>query len=289
LAGLPDGEMVWVTGHELRGRRTSTLWVRAQDAGSAERAVEEALPGLPAVESAGPLLYSVTVEVPAEDVRALEEALTARRRDTGKIGPLITPASDDAPAELLLDVDADTDDQAIHLAGQHYDELRREAQLLPAVPRFRWLYPPWPAQQRPAQPPRHQVLLGRAWRLLLREENFDGAVVTAQSAVEVLVVSQLGQRLQREPIGELRGYILTGVRKHNLNDESTQRLWQVLTGDRINQADPWREYKLHLDRRNDIVHRGAEITRADAESSVAIAEAMIRHIESIPFRPRGAK
>jgi hypothetical protein len=110
--------------------------------------------------------------------------------------------------------------------------------------------------------------------------------VTAQAALEVLVASQIGQRLQREPIGELRGYILNGVRKHNLNDEPTQRLWEVLTGDRINMATPWREYKRHLARRNDIVHRGTEVTRADATASTTAVERMIRHIESLPFRPR---
>ena len=286
LTGLPDDQMLWVTGHEVQGTRSSTIWVRADDADAAARAVETSLPGPGTAERAEPLLYSVAVEVPEGEVSALQRALRERREATGNIGPLITPASEDAPAELLLDLDADTDEQAIHLAGQEYDALEREAQLLPAVPRFRWVYPPWPDGQHRAEQPRHEVLLGRALRLLLRDENFDGAVVTAQAALEVLVASQIGQRLQREWIGELRSYILNGVRKHNLNDEPTQRLWQVLTGDSINQADPWRDYKLHLTSRNDMVHRGAGVTRADATASTTAVERMIRHIESIPFRPR---
>lgn len=284
LAELPPDQMLWVTGHELRGQRSSTLWVQAGDANAAARAVENAMPVAGTVESAEPLVYSVTVEVAQQDVPDLERALAARRRATGNIGPVITPASDNSAPELLLDVDAETDDEAIDRAGRQYRELRHDAGLAPAEPIFRWLYPPWPDEQRMARLPRHRILLQRT-RDLSAMDVFDGAVVAAQSAVvEVLVGDQIGQRLQREPIGELRGYILGGVRKHNLNDEPTQRLWEVLSGDTIKEAEAWPEYKRHLNRRNDIVHRGIDVAHEDAAASVAAAEAMIRHIESIPYR-----
>jgi hypothetical protein len=82
----------------------------------------------------------------------------------------------------------------------------------------------------------------------------------------------------------LRAYILNGVRKHNLNDDATRTLWQVLSGDEINQTGPWREYKRHLNRRNDIVHQGTSVTDAGAAASVAVVGAMIQHVESLPLR-----
>jgi hypothetical protein len=282
LAGLPADRMLWVTGHEVRGLRSSTIWVRADDADSAERTVRDAVAVTGEVEPAEALLYSVSVEVPPEDVALLVRALSARRRETGSIGPLLSPASEDEPAELLLDVDAQTDDEAITLAGEQYRAARDEAGLPESDPVFRMLYPPWPGEQRPAQP-RPQALLQRA-RDLLAQGVHDGAVVIAQSAVEVLVAREIGQRLQREEIGHLRPYILNGIRQHNLNDDPTRTLWQVLSGDQINQTEPWREYKRHLNRRNDIVHRGISVTDDDAAASVAVVDAMIQHIESLPLR-----
>jgi hypothetical protein len=275
--------MLWVSGHGTRGAQSSTIWVRAPDAASASEAVRTAIPVVGGVSVADVLTYAVSMEVPEEDVPALERALTARRRETGHIGPLITPASADGPAQLLVDVDAESDEDAIDLAGEAYRALRDEAGLPPADPIYRTLYPPWPDEQRPAQR-RHHVLLQRAKELLDRGAP-EGAVVVAQSAVEVLVARVIGQRLQRHEIGDLRGYILNDVvRKHNLNDEPTRSLWRVLTGDAINQTNVWPEYKRHLNRRNDIVHRGSGVSEADGAASVDVAQAVIEHIEQLPVR-----
>lgn len=284
LTRLPSDHMLWVSGHSgARGERSSTIWVRAADADSAREAVRAAIPTDGTVVLPADLLaFSVSMEVPEEDISSLERALRERRIETGTIGPLIMPGSEDAPAELLLDVNAQNARDAVDRAEAEYRDLRREADLPEADPILRTLYPPWPEVQRPAQA-RHRFLLQRA-NELLDQAVLDGAVVVAQSAVEVLVARVIGQRLQRQDLGPLRSYILSGVRKHNLNDDLTRVLWLALTGDTINQAEFWKRYKDHLTRRNAIVHRGGDVSDTDAAESVNVAETIIEHIEQLPVR-----
>ena len=284
LASLPPDHMLYVSGHTVGSHlRSSTLWVRAADAPSARQAVLDALSTPGDVLPPELLPYSVLIEVPPEDVSALEDALSARRRETGGIGGLIVPAPSEGDDELQreelhLDVDTDSAEAAADLGIEDYRELRREAGLQERDPTGIRVYPPWPGEQR-----RHRVLLGRA-RELLRQGAPGPAVVVAQSAVEVLVDGVIGQRLQARDVGGfLRAHIMGMIRTYTLNDDKTQALWLELTGDRINQLGPlWLRYRNHLNRRHEFVHRGADVSDTDAAESLEVVNAMIEHIESLP-------
>jgi hypothetical protein len=162
LTRLPSDHMLWVSGHSgARGERSSTIWVRAADADSAREAVRAAIPTDGTVVLPADLLaFSVSLEVREEDISSLERALRERRIETGTIGPLIMPGSEDAPAELLLDVNGQNARDAVDRAEAEYRDLRREADLPQADPILRTLYPPWPEVQRPAQP-RHRFVTGQ--------------------------------------------------------------------------------------------------------------------------------
>jgi hypothetical protein len=282
LASLPEG-LLYVSGHNVGGHlQSSTFWVRASDAGSAAQAVRDAISSAGGL-SVDLLPYSVLIEIASEDVAALERALSARRRTTGLIGGLIVPAFSEGAeelqpdvAELQLDADAETAEDAATRAIEDYRELQREAGLPGRDPARIRVYPPWPGDQR-----RHRVLLERA-RELLRQGAPGATVVVAQSAVEVLVDSVIGQRLQARDVGGLRVHIMGMIRTHTLNDDRTRALWLELTGDRINQVDVWSRYRDHLKRRHEFVHRGVDVSESDAVESLHVVSAMIEHIESLP-------
>ena len=284
LASLPSDRMLYVSGHSVGGySQTSTFWVRALDAPSAAEAVRGAIASPGEVLPPELVPYSVFIEqLPPEDLAALDGALSARRRATGRIGGLILPApsgGDDEPQgeELHLDVDADSADAAAELGIEDYRRLRREAGLPDRDPGGTRVYPPWPWEQR-----RHRVLLGDAQELLRRGAS-GAAVVVSQSAVEVLVESVIGQRLQARNVGGgLRAYIMSGIRTSTLNDDRTQALWLELTGDRITQAEVWSRYRKHLNRRHEFVHRATDVSGPDAADSLDVVHDMIEHIESLP-------
>lgn len=268
--------MLYVSGHEVRGSRSSTIWVRASDATSAEDFVRAEISTPGAFSPAELVPYSVVIEVADEDVAALEQALARRRQDSGLLGGLIVPGSAEGAAELYLDADADTPARARELALEDYRALRREAGLpLGEPPRVR-VIAPWPFEQR-----RHRELLQHAEQL--QEQRESGcAVVVAQTAMEVLVERTIDRRLQVREVGGLRAHIISTIRTHTMKDKPTQDLWFELTGDRITQVEVWQRYLDHLKRRHAFVHTGADVSAADAAESLAVVTAMIEHVEGLP-------
>src|SRR2546423_5149569 len=83
LNALPEDRMIYVSGHQVRGSRASTIWVRAADAAAAQQAVRDAIPSAGTLSEAIPLPYWISIAVPDEDADALERALDGRRARPG--------------------------------------------------------------------------------------------------------------------------------------------------------------------------------------------------------------
>lgn len=194
LNALPaDLMMIYVSGHEVRSSRASTIWVRAASAAAAQQAVNDAISAPGVVSEATPLQYWISVAVPDEDASALERALDARRSRPGWIfASLVMKDPSDGFAELQYEVVAETDDGALRRGLDDYRELRLDAGLPPHDPPYASLQPPWPGRQPQF---RHQARLERAQDLLDRGD-WDLALVVAQTAVEVLVAQVISDRLQ---------------------------------------------------------------------------------------------
>jgi hypothetical protein len=284
LNALPADVMVYVSGHEIRGSRASTIWVRAPTAAEAQRAVTEAISTPGAVSEAQPLPYWISVAVPDEDAGAVERALDARRSRPGwNFASLATKDPSDGFAELQYEVVAETDDGALRRGLENYRELRVDAGLPPHDPPYASLQPPWPGRQ-PHSP--DQARLERAEGLLERGD-WDLAIVVAQVAVEVLVAQVISDRLQAiadhlegNKLPTLRTNLTRNVKTYSLNDDATRELWDDLMEDTIKRADVWPEYKDHVKRRHGVVHSGVEVTQVQATASLAAARAMIDHIQA---------
>lgn len=132
LNALPAELMIYVSGHQVRGQRASTIWVRAPSAAAAQAVVEDAISVPGVVSEATPLPYWISVAVPDEDASALELALDARRARPGWIfASLVTKDPSDGFAELQYEVVAETDDGALRRGLEDYRELRLDAGLPP--------------------------------------------------------------------------------------------------------------------------------------------------------------
>jgi HEPN domain-containing protein len=284
LNALPADLMIYVSGHEVRGTRASTIWVRAPDAAAAQQRVKEAISTPGVVSQAMPLPYWISVAVPDEDASALERALDARRARPGWIfASLVMKDPSDGFSELQYEVVAETDDGALRRGLDDYRELRLDAGLPPHDPPYANLQPPWPGRQPQF---RDQTQLERAQDLLDRGD-WDLAIVVAQTAVEVLIAQVISDRLQaigdyldENKLPTLRTNLTRNVKTYSLNDDPTRELWDDLMEDTIKNADVWTEYKDHVKRRHGVVHNGVEVTRAQATASVAAARAMIEHVQA---------
>jgi hypothetical protein len=281
LSNLSEREIRYVSGHIGPRRRSATLWVQAEDEAAAEALVRSQFPSGATIESIDRLPYWVSMGVPEEDASALEHA-TAEARHAA-VGGVITKEPSDGFAEVIAEVVAETDLGALRKAFDAYRALREDANLPPAEPVYSDLQPPWPGRQ---PQPAHAVPLEQA-RDLLDEGKWDLAVVVAQTALEVYVAQVVSERLQERQLGGLRAYITGRIRAYTLNDDPTRMLWKELTDDDIDQAPVWTQYKLHLVRRNAIVHRGHRVGRDEARSSVEVVEQLISHVDAVRARVRG--
>jgi HEPN domain-containing protein len=284
LNALPAELMTYVSGHEVRGQRASTIWVRAANAAAAQQAVQDAISAPGSASEATPLPYWISVAVPDEDANALERTLDARRARPGWIfASLVTKDPSDGFAELQYEVVAETDDGALRRGLEDYRDLRLNAGLPPHDPPYASLQPPWPGRQPQI---RHQARLERAQSLLDRGD-WDLAVVVAQTAVEVLIaqiisdrLQAIGDHLEENQLPTLRTNLTRNVKTYSLNDDTTRELWDDLMHDTIRQADPWADYKDHVKRRHGIVHKDVDVNQDEATASLAAAREMIEHIQA---------
>ncbi len=257
LNALHADLMIYVSGHEVRGSKASTNWVRAANAGAAQQAVRDAISAPGSASEATPLPYWISVAVPDEDASALERALDARRSRPGwMFASLVMKDPSDGFAELQYEVVAETDDGALRRGLEDYRELRLDAGLRPHDPPSASLQPPWPGREPQF---RHQARLERAQDLLDRGD-WDLAVVVAQTAVEVFIaqvvsdrLQAIGDHLEENQLPTLRTNLTRNVKTYSLNDDPTRELWDDLMKDAIRQADAWTEYKDHVKRRHGVL------------------------------------
>jgi hypothetical protein len=149
LNALPANSMIYVSGHEVRGSRSSTIWVRAVDAATAESAVRDAVSTPGVVSEATPLPYWISLAVPDEDVGAIEQALDARRARPGWVfASLVMKEPSDGFAELQFEVTAETDEAALRHGLEDYRQLRLDAGLAPHDSPAVSLQPPCLASNR---------------------------------------------------------------------------------------------------------------------------------------------
>lgn len=114
----------------------------------------------------------------------------------------------------------------------------------------------------------------------LDEHQYEMAVVAAHIGCEVVARTLIEQldvaRAERLPV-RLRAF---GRPRWSVSsDPGLQFLFHAATGVRVEDFALWDDYRLHVKRRNKIVHEGAVVTLDEAQASIAAADAFIEHLQ----------
>ncbi len=131
-------------------------------------------------------------------------------------------------------------------------------------------------------PPHYGVLA--AAKQYLEGGMHDVALIMSQTACEMAtdyVITTLLERL-RVPLG-LNVWI-DDVTKlmSTLKDDRLYKLYLAVTGgDKVRDASFWQAYTAAITIRNEIVHKGAHATEAQATDACATADKLLQHFESI--------
>jgi hypothetical protein len=215
--------------------------------------------------------------VPAEEGTDLLEA--TRGLVEGDEASLINSA-DCELQELVLFSREDEPDRARDAVLDTYHRLRRAAGLGPEHARVVSLEQPSGKDKARAVTHRLDVtIMHEAKRVLDSESHLEWVVVLAQTACEVYVREILDRRAAQ--LGDAAIVSVAQLPGMNLANERVRHIFEKVTGYAPPQeADWWRDYQAHAQRRHRIVHAGARVTRKDAESSIKAAEAMIAFLHS---------
>jgi HEPN domain-containing protein len=120
-------------------------------------------------------------------------------------------------------------------------------------------------------------------RQLLDGGQYQLAVVIAQVACELRTEQVMRAAINKVEPASLRDWLHKSARRgNNLADPRTSERYTALTGDKINPGEGlWQQYVKHVDRRNEVAHRGANVSKEDAEHSYETARKVIEHLTSI--------
>lgn len=209
--------------------------------------------------------YLVTLDVPHQYAAALEAATA---NGDQRVAGIVTGDIGGRPtdAKVQIEIEAPTLVAASRGAEQIYADLRVRAGLPEAGERPTAAISPLnPLVTFDMQQARFFVLAER----LYDDGHYDFAVVAAQTACELLAEGAIQFAVSRhatEPLAQVIPDLLTS---YALLDERGQNVWKAATGRSIREPkDVWDSYRAHVERRNALVHRGARVSKEDAELSL---------------------
>jgi hypothetical protein len=265
-------------------RLSSTVWVRAVDGTEAIMLVRTALAAHGSFHDfkADPVNYLMYLGILESEGSAIEAAADEVRGDDPRISSVVLSEPSKGSAELLLEIPADSQEDAIDQAKIVYADLRKRAGLQPAEPLYGFLGPTGQFPSIPVvSPPRHVELERRAQQLL-EQGSYEYAVVAAQTACEVMAFEAITELLKAEgeatPLHFAKRWF-SANRTFALKEDKQRDLWNVLAGDEIQKAPWWSAYQEHLVRRHGIIHRGTVPTKSEAEHSIQAASDFRAHVD----------
>jgi hypothetical protein len=122
-------------------------------------------------------------------------------------------------------------------------------------------------------------LLERARQLI------DQAVVTAQTACEVLTEPALTVAFTKKGVGFLAEPVADLFLSYNLGNEKVRGLYCALTGDEIQKRPFWQSFKALTALRNGVVHRGEPVSPQEARDASQAAADFLAHLEAVAAAP----
>jgi hypothetical protein len=221
-------------------------------------------------ESAG---WQVHLSVSAQEGSSLLEAASAIRVERG--ASLIT-SPDFERKQLILFSRENGMERARDAGIDLYQRLRRVAGL-DAKPALVVSLKRPSSRKRRSRRRLDVTLMNEATRVLDSESHFEWAVVLAQTACEVYTREILEQRAAQ--LGDSAVDEVDCLPSANLANKAVRRAFFDMTGYAPpDDADWWSAYQAHAQRRHQIVHAGARITRGEAEASIEAAKALIEFL-----------
>ncbi|MGO9845092.1 MAG: hypothetical protein ACLPKT_00370 [Methylocella sp.] len=124
-----------------------------------------------------------------------------------------------------------------------------------------------------------ETLLTKADELITKGE-FGLAVVVAHMACEISAELAISQAFAAKGIVYLEDWADEVVSNYNLGHERVRKLYTALTGKQIQQEQSfWKDFKDSVERRNAFVHKGEEVTEADAKASLKAVKAVVEYLK----------
>jgi HEPN domain-containing protein len=180
---------------------------------------------------------------------------------------------DDPYDELSLKVEARTAEIAVGNATEIYTRLREHAGLPFRAPQSLFAVPTGSL----LAPPRHFEFYELAEKLFHQGEH-RFAVVAAQTACELYLEVAVTELLKARLEAPFDALIADLLGTFSMRDQRGPKVWEALTGERIQQAPCWANYERHVKRRNDIVHSGEEPTQEEALASIGAMAALFQYV-----------
>ena len=209
--------------------------------------------------------WSVKLRLANGDLRALSSlwapdfAPGARHIQFG--GSADDPEMD--PPSITFELEATSFDDAEEKAKGAVLRMRRAARLPDASPAVVWLAPL-------GDDDASSQYLEQA-KELVHEERYGLAVVAAQIHFEAQLTALLQEAAGDQPLRWV-ARLLRDKRVAELKRDVSFATLEVLLGVDVTQASEWSRFQDHVERRNDVIHKGQTVDRHHAEESIRVVQ-----------------
>ncbi len=123
-----------------------------------------------------------------------------------------------------------------------------------------------------------QMLLNLAQRLI-DEGQFSIAVIVAHMACEIATERSLSEAFVAKGVQYLEDSVTDFLNGYNLANVRIRKLYTALTGDKLQSAVFWENFKRSAERRNNIIHQGVIVEKTEAEESYKAATDLVAHLK----------
>jgi hypothetical protein len=113
---------------------------------------------------------------------------------------------------------------------------------------------------------------------MIEQQRYELAVVAAQIACETEVKAAV-EAVADAPERSLARMAIDAPRSYSLIDRRARHVFVALLGQDPADECFWQDYRDHVERRNNVLHRGARVIRPDAVDSVKVAEVMVAWVQ----------
>jgi len=119
-------------------------------------------------------------------------------------------------------------------------------------------------------------------RQLIADGYSQAAVLVAHMACEVFTGEVIVALMERRGLQEAGAWAEEYKEEFSFLNPAIRALYFSVAAERINIAFPrWQEHKRHIQLRNQVSHRGARVTQAEAENVCDVAQALTIHLRAV--------